>query len=395
MFKRWQSRPAAPTVDLGRSVVALRLDDGAGAPAGTLTVICDPAGQARRTTSARLARGAGMTVFCFHPGPYQLDLIPFQAAPELGLRLQFVIDADPRVEQQRFDLFLASEVAASLTLAALGAALQEALRAELAHGHLALPPCTAPDEWHAFRAGLNQLLYTRFGLTVDDCLPVDLGASVDFAALLAARIVHTDSPSLAAAEVAAPAAQPVPIARGAWLAPASAASSDALALRRLFLELPALTSGWRLLALPPGQPIFQLHQRLLQRLHLCLAQAASMPALAWAAPEQPLEAAQQARRAGASAAAVQALDAGWALLARWRLAAPADWPALQDDADRLLANLELALTSRRATQPAPGGAPDLAPISPPTGSPMLSPILSPTLSPISSPAVLPARREPQ
>jgi hypothetical protein len=38
----------------------------------------------------------------------------------------------------------------------------------LAQGALDLPPCTTLEEWHAFRAGLNQLMYTRYGVTVDD-----------------------------------------------------------------------------------------------------------------------------------------------------------------------------------------------------------------------------------
>jgi hypothetical protein len=41
--------------------------------------------------------------------PYTLDLQPFAAAPEWGLRLRVLVDAaDPRVAQQRFDLFLQS-----------------------------------------------------------------------------------------------------------------------------------------------------------------------------------------------------------------------------------------------------------------------------------------------
>lgn len=332
---------AAHLAQLGHSMVALRLEPEERAPQGALTVLCDPAGHARRGAATKVAHAAGLSVFCFHPGPYAVDLTPFAGAPELGLRLQFVIDADPRLEQQRFDLFLASEVASALTLGALGAAIEAAVRVELGQGNLALSPCTAPEEWHAFRAGLNQLCYTRFGLTIDDCIPVDLGASVDFAALLTARVPSTVA--VAAPEVTLPSGR-----RASGPSPAEVAAADASAMRRLFLELPALTCALRLLLLPPGQELFQLHQRLLQRLDLCLAQAGTMPSLAWATPEQPLAAPQQARRAASSALALQALDGAWGALARWRLAAPVQWPALLDDADRLVSNLELALAQRHA-----------------------------------------------
>uniref|UniRef100_UPI00197CF6E7 hypothetical protein n=1 Tax=Pseudomonas viridiflava TaxID=33069 RepID=UPI00197CF6E7 len=105
-----------------------------------------------------------------------LDLAPFAAAPEWGLRVRVLVDApNPHAEQQRFDLFLFAEHhlhGGQLSLAALGLILQTTLQSQLAQGALDLPPCTTLDEWHAFRAGFNQLLYTRYGLTVDDCVPV-------------------------------------------------------------------------------------------------------------------------------------------------------------------------------------------------------------------------------
>ncbi|MDC8756554.1 hypothetical protein [Janthinobacterium fluminis] len=334
----WPAQRAADSAALGAhaGVIALRLGDGDSVPEGGVLVIFDAANQARRRTAARVALARGERAWCFHPGPYSVDLTPFAAAPELGLSLQFVIDAaDPRVALQRFDLFLLSEADGEprLALARFGAALQAALQLELSQGNLELPPCTSLDEWHAFRGGLNQLLYTRFGVTVEDCLPADLGERVDFAAMLRAR-----------AQPAAVAPAPVPAGAAAPQPPAG----DAQSLRRLFLELPAATSALRLLALPPGQALFLAHGALLQRLDLAGAGVATMPSLEWAAPGQRLAAAQQARRTAASAAAAHALDEGWALLARLQLAAPAQLPALLDEADRILSNLQHCLDMRRA-----------------------------------------------
>ncbi|HEV7816829.1 MAG TPA: hypothetical protein VGP06_17245, partial [Janthinobacterium sp.] len=217
-------------------------------------------------------------------------------------------------------------------------------------GNLELPPCTSVDEWNLFRAGLNQLLYTRFGITVEDCLPADLGERVDFAATLAAR-----------AQAPTPVLVPPPPSLEAALLPGAPMQNgedggDARALRRLFLELPAAAAALRLIALPAGQALFQAHRGLLQRLDLASLAAATMPSLAWAAPDRRAGARQQARRAAASAAAARALDEAWALLARLQLAAIAQLPALLDEADRILSNLELGLESRRAAFLAP--APD-------------------------------------
>src|SRR5471032_2790707 len=188
LFTR-RRRQTTDTGGLGTSVVALRFEDGDVAPVGAAAVIFNAAGYARRAAAGRVVAAEGEIIYCVHPGPYSIDLTPYTVAPELGLRLRFLIDAaDPRVTQQRFDLFLFSEAGAQLDVAAFGAAIEAALQAELNQGSLDLPPCTALEEWHAFRAGLNQLLYTRFGVTVDDCVPVDLGDSRDFAQMLAARV---------------------------------------------------------------------------------------------------------------------------------------------------------------------------------------------------------------
>lgn len=390
-WRRKRAADTADTVGLGHTLIALRLVGDQAAPGHSTVVAFNAAGQARRVAGGRVAHSADETVFCFHPGPYTVDLQPFAAAPEWGLRLRYVIDAaNPRVAQQRFDLYLFSEAGARLAAADLGAAMQVALQTALAQGGLDLPPCTSLEEWHAFRAGLNELLYTRFGVTVDDCVPVDLGDRIDFAEVLRARAsaaavfdaaldevlnevlnealneahaahtahaaeargaagyVKAGDTTAAAMDSVAQATDAAPVAAGAP-PQAGAAAQDARALRRLFLELPALSSGLRLLAVPEGLTIFQQHQALLLRLHMASLNVGTMPALAWAAPDQPLGLQDQAVRARHSALAAQAMDEAWALLARCRLAAPAQWLALMDEADRICANLETGLALRRQT----------------------------------------------
>ena len=405
-----RGKPSANTAaiaDLGAGLVALRLDAGDVAPPATVLVaFSSSSGQARRLAPGKVASSPGNTVFCFHPGPYTVDLAPFAAAPEWGLRVRLLVDApNPHAEQQRFDLFLYAEYheqGGQLSLADLGAALQSALQSELAQGALDLPPCTTLDEWHAFRAGFNQLLYTRYGLTVDDCVPVDLGGQVDFADVLRARALaasvaaddamqaalalHTTS---ALPQAGAPDAQPTaqsttptalpatsdaasqtvtqpalhsispatepesrlqpePPTQPQLKQPDSHARQDAAGLRRLFVELPVLSRHLRLLVLPQGPVIFQAHQSLLLRLDMATLNVDTMPSLAWAAPDQPLGNADQARRTAATAIAVAALDEAWSLLARLHLAASGEWTALLDEADRVCANLETGLALRRA-----------------------------------------------
>jgi hypothetical protein len=297
------------------------------------------------------------------------------------------------VSQQRFDLYLYSETAGRLALADFASAAEMALQAELAQGALDLPPCTTLEEWHAFRAGLNQLLYTRYGVTVDDCVPVDLGDQIDYATVLqhrahqvaeAERARHAAVPTEPyAAATATPAAiapavdmaalsasaavgnggEPLVGSRGdatathpsasrlspspAVALPVAPAEQDARALRRLFLELPALSGELRLLNLPEGLPIFQQHQSTLLRLHMAALNVNTMPSLAWAAPDQPLAAEIQARRTAQTMIAQTALDEAWSLLARLQLAGPQQWPQLLDEADRICTNLETGLSLRR------------------------------------------------
>ncbi|MFC0168426.1 hypothetical protein ACFFKC_10060 [Pseudoduganella danionis] len=330
---------------LGSSMIALPCEAGSVVPAGCTLVLGSADGQTRRVAAAKVVLGQGERAWCFHAGPYTLDLQPFAAAPEWGLRLRVLVDAaDPRVSQQRFDLFLQSEVAQPLSGAALCSALQGAVQSALALGTLELPPCTTVEEWHAFRAGLNQLMYTRYGLTVDDCVPVDLAPQADYAAMLRNR---------ALAPVAAPVpliiAPPVPQPQAG--AVAYVAQDDAAGLRRLFIELPALCSALRLLELPAGVSSFEAHQAVLLRLGMATLNASSMPSLGWATPDQPLPVLQQQRRIAHTLLAVQALDQAWAVLARMQLARSSEWLALLDETARICANLETGLAGRRQPYP--------------------------------------------
>ncbi|RSZ60130.1 hypothetical protein HF313_14615 [Massilia atriviolacea] len=339
LFKRPARTTPPDTSALGTATLALRMGSGCTVPKGCTGVVADGGGHTRRVAEGtRIVLAETENAFCFHPGPYGADLLPFAGAPELGLRLSFAVDApDPRVAQQRFDLFLASEAGDTLALSAFAASVESALQQELALGHLALPPCTTLDEWNAFRGGFNQLLYTRFGISVDDCVPVDLGDRVDYAAMLLAR----------AADV--PQAEPPPSKAAA--APVDAQGSDARALRRLFLELPCVMHGLRMAVLPPGQALFQQHRALLQRLDQVSLSVNTMPALELAAPGEPLAAERQRARTRHSLRASAALDEAWALLARLGLAGEGELAPLFDDADRIIANLEHECAARRVANP--------------------------------------------
>jgi hypothetical protein len=339
LFKR--AAPAPDACELGRSVVALALPAGSAQPSGCQAVVVGADGRTRRLQAVRrIEAREGETAYAFHPGPYTADLMPFETAPEVGLRTSFAIDApDPQASQQRFDLYLSAEVTGRLTLDALSAAIEGALRHELATGGLELPPCTTLDEWNAFRQGLNQLLYMRFGLTVDDCVPVDLGESRDYAQQLAVR---------AGRQAEAVPAAPHPAPAVAVLERFDPVAEDAKALRRLFLELPCLMCGLRLAAMPAASAQFHRQQALLQRLDLVSVGVNAMPALGLVAPGLPLDADHQLRRARHSRRACVSLDEGWALLARLRQAGEAALPQLYDEAERIVANLEADCAGRRS-----------------------------------------------
>jgi hypothetical protein len=335
IFKRTERGAAVDTSALGTDVIAMPMQSGCTVPAACSAVIVDQGGRARRAPEGgRLALAPGETAYAFHPGPYGADLRPFAQAPEIGLRVTFAVDCpDPRVTQQRFDLYLASEAEGPLSAAGFCAAIEAALQHELAQGNLDLPPCTSLAEWNAFRAGFNQLLYMRFGVTVEECVPVDLGDSVDFAQILLARAAKSD---------------PVPQAV-VPLACVLEPLSDARSLRRLFLELPCVMCALRLAVLPSDREMFRRHQDLLRRLDLASLSVATMPALDLAAPGVLLAAHQQARRIVHSRRAVAALDEAWALLSRLQVGGD---PQL-DDAERIVANLEYEIGERRMAESEP------------------------------------------
>ncbi|MFC5458817.1 hypothetical protein [Massilia niabensis] len=347
LLRRFAGSPAFETAGLGTQVIARPIASGCQLPPGGIGVVFDAAGHTRRVSAGgRVNLAAGDRAWCFHPGPYGCDLVPFAAAPEIGLRMSFAVDSpDPRVTQQRFDLYLASEAAdmgEPLTVAGFAAQAEAVLQRELAQGNLELPPCTTLDEWNAFRGGFNQLMYTRFGVSIDDCVPVDLAGSRDYARELQARVDPATAPDLPGG--AAPAATASPAAF-------DPAAADARALRRLFLELPCLMCRVRMAALPQGQGLFRQQQALLGRLDLVSLAAGTMPALALAAPGQPLAMDQQLRRARHSLRAAAALDEAWALLARLERADDDALAGLLDEADRIVANLEHDMDGRKALAP--------------------------------------------
>lgn len=349
LFKRMARAPAFDAAGLGTHIIARPAPSGCALPPGGVGVVVAASGHTRRISAGgRINLAANETGWCFDPGPYGCDLVPFAAAPEIGLRVHFAIDSpDPRVHQQRFDLFLSSEAAGDVSVAELALRIEAALQRELAQGNLELPPCTTLDEWNAFRAGFNQLLYTRFGITVDDCVPVDLAGTRDFAQALAARAVAA-APAPQAAALPAPAPAPV---QGPAREQGAMPLADAQALRRLFLELPCVMCRVRQAALPQGQALFHQQQALLQRLDLVCLAASTMPALGLAAPGQPLAPDIQLRRTAHSLRAAAALDEAWALLARLERAEDLGLDTLFDEADRIVANLEQALAARKRTDP--------------------------------------------
>lgn len=331
---------------LGVTALALQAPHGAAVPPGCAAVLVDRNGRSRRLAAGgKIAAHEGEVAWCVHPGPYSCDLSPFAATPEIGLRVSIAIDAsDPRATHQRFDLFLASEGGDGVELAQFSAAMQTALQRELAQGNLDLPPCTTLEEWNAFRAGFNQLMYTRFGVMVDDCVPVDLGAARDYARMLETRLAQQEQQQ--AARLAQPDVAGTVAVQEAFVP----ACEDVRALRRLFLELPCLMCAIRLAALPAGQEQFRQQQELLRRLDLVSLAVGTMPALELSAPNQPLAQEEQLRRARHSRRAAAALDEAWALLARIKTGGEIALAPLFDEAERIVANLEHDTAGRRAVR---------------------------------------------
>lgn len=358
LFKRAQ--PVLDAAELGRSMVALPLRTGCTPPGACPVLIVDASGHTRHAAPAkRVELRDGEQGWAWHPGPYTVDLAPFAQAPEVALRTSFAIEPELDGARQRFDLLLAAEASGPLALATLAQALEAALQRELGAGALELPPCTTIEEWNLFRQGFNQLCYMRFGLSVDDCVPVDLGASRDYAASLAARAaMAVEQPSLPPSTRTEPVLGAAPAAattNDGDTGAAPCAVGDARAVRRLFLELPGLMCGLRLAALPAGRDQFRRQQALLQRLDLLSVSASTMPALDLAAPGQPMALAEQRRRAHHARRACASLDEAWALLARFRALDAQAGPVgakrsadLYDEAGRIVANLEFDCAARRA-----------------------------------------------
>lgn len=379
-------------------------------PAGAIGIALDAQGHSTRYLAGqRMPLPDQGKVFWVYPGPFRCSVQLHPATPEIGLALSFVLDApDPRVREQRFDLFLASEVEGTLTVAQLAQRWQAQLQHEWASGGIDCGPCLVIREWMRLRGQLERWLYTRYGLTIEDCALVDLGAEVDYAALLLQRAAQQGesvqggaleqgsfATAGAAATVAGQPARAPASERGDTLAPASPAApvspassiipsdttatktakaakttatatattkppamprqtaplpaspeaADAHILRRLFLELPAFGARWRMLNPPSGA--FSLQQDSLQRLSLWQSRVGTMPALLWASPTERLSAAQVARRAEHSRYALAAWEQAWALLARLDQDA-ANWAQEADAMDRIWANLDDALASRAA-----------------------------------------------
>jgi len=130
LFIRPFRQPPADLNGLGADFIALPLAKGCTVPAGCFAVLANKEGHTRRLSEgARAAVFEGESAWCVHPGPYGCELLPFAAAPEIGLRVHFAIDTpDPRETHQRFDLFLASEGGERVALTAFVAALESALQ---------------------------------------------------------------------------------------------------------------------------------------------------------------------------------------------------------------------------------------------------------------------------
>ncbi len=308
LFKRMARAPAFDAAGLGVTTVARPVAASCLLPPNGVGVVVAASGRPRRVSAGgRLVLAAGETGWCFHGGPYGCDLVPFAAAPEIGLRVHFAIDSpDPRVTQQRFDLFLASEGGG---------------RADRGQ------PCRAHRRGPAARAGPGQ---PRPAALHDarrmECFPGRLQPAALHALRPDGRRLRAGGPGghprfRARADGARgggrawPPSLPPPL-RSAASPPIDAAVEDARALRRLFLELPCVMCRVREAALPQGQALFHQQQALLQRLDLACLAASTMPALGLAAPGQPLDIDTQHRRARHSLRAASALDEAWALLAR-------------------------------------------------------------------------------
>jgi hypothetical protein len=337
--------PVALAGALGRTEVACVLVAGQAVPAGCVGVLFDPTGRTVRSAAGSLCAPAdGQSSCCFHPGPYEIAVAPYAQAPEAGLQLTLALDLGGGSEEQaRFDQYLAAECGGDLSVEAARQAVEALVQAALAQGQLSLPPCPTQGEWHGFRSGLNRLLYLRFGWSVDECLPADLGDRVDFAAQLRARAAA----ALQSAAHTGAGVVPTPMPAPRTASSGDPVKLDAAGLRRLFIELPRLARALRQLGQDSGRPLARRSHALQERLARLGVQVNAMPALGLAAPGRTLAPDLQRARAACTLAALDALDRGWALAAGTALAHAGGMDSVLDAAERIVEALEQACKGRR------------------------------------------------
>ncbi len=320
---------------LGKEIVAYRLPVN-----GEITLDCF----ACHTNQALLTGKAPQGAHVVHRGPYTAKILPQADIPELALHLQLVIDQlDNAVAEARFALFLHSELIEELSLTELTRRIQECVNAQVAQGYLLIDTCPSAAEWQEYRAQLEKLLFTRFGLSVEDCLPVDLAEQVDYASQLIAQEL-----AVASAEITEPSAQLTPV-KHSTIFPRHL--TEIAVSRRMFLELPALCRQWRALAWPRDVALFARLQAVAQRMDLLEAHYASPPTALQRRQAQQL---------------FLTLEQAWALLARLQLVNFAVAEAVQSDAH--MAEIEALCTAwesvwqeHSASIIAPNNAPNNAP----------------------------------
>lgn len=316
---------AAALAALGQNCIALKLHAACTVPPNCLGINLAQQPAQRLAAGATLAAGA----YLVHPGPYALRLQPHPEVAEIVLALKLVLDQpDPRLPEQRFDLFLRTEGTDQIEAAQFCAQLQTCVQQAVQDQQLSLQTCASAKEWQQFRAGLEKLLYVRFGWSVEACLPQDIGTQLDAADVLLAQAAQLDSleasatpPQVRADNTANQAATQAPTE-------ASPATANSRALmRRLFLELPALVQAWRQLPWPIDSALFAQRQLLFHRLDMISAEVATPAANA---PD-------------CGPALQQTLELAWARLAQMQCLPAAKLPQAQTEINTICQQWEVAL----------------------------------------------------
>lgn len=285
---------------LGKEIVARRLPTTANTEIALGCFAC-------KDSEVLMQGKAPPSAYLVHRGPYTLEILPQVDVPELALRLQLVIDQlENHVAEARFALFLRSEDRAEMSLAELASRIQDCINTQLAQGYLLIETCPSATEWQNYRALLEKMLFTRFGFSLENCLPVDLAEQIDYASQL---IAQENAPHIATAAKLAETEVLVaePISNNVNTANAAKPSRlERVAVsRRMFLELPTLCREWRLLPWPSDLANYARLQKVAQRMDLLEARYASPPADLQLAQAQQL---------------AITLEQAWALLARLQLA---------------------------------------------------------------------------